>query len=189
MKINEWKNRVAVNLLFLIAIIALTGCSSHKVLVKSYQPEKIIHFHQLMMQDDTKKLGDYAAYVEKGDTIPLALSIDTDFMTFKQDQIDIVAKQRLYFMAKMPDNLAEDELDKIQKIDAQTLSQWSDAKRKAFFKKYMLYLSTDAVHWAPLTSVKALREVLGYRVGIVSFSMAASTTDGLGASLNIKTLK
>jgi hypothetical protein len=189
MKIDKWKVRAVSNFLFLIATIALVACSSHKVLVKSYQPEKIVHMRQLMMQDDTKSLGDYAAYVEKGDTIPLALSLDTDFMTFKQDQIDIVAKKRLYFMIQMPDNLAEDELAKIKKIDAQTLSQWSDAKRKAFFKKYMLYLSTDAVHWAPLSSVKALREVLGYRAGTVSFGMAASTTNGLGASLNIKTVK
>ena len=189
MKIDKWKTRVAVNLLFLIAILALTGCSSHNVLVKSYQPEKIVHMRQLMMQDDTKSLGNYAAYVEKGDTIPLALSMDTDFMAFKQGQIDIVAKKRIYFMVKMPDHLAEDELAKIKNIDAQTLSQWSEAERKAFFKKYMLYLSTDAVHWAPLSSVKALREVLGYRAGTVSFGMAASTTNGLGASLNIRTVK
>lgn len=59
-------------------------------------------------------------------------------------------------------------------------------KRKPFFKKYMLYLSADAVHWAPLSHPKSLREIFGYDKGFISLGMMANITDGLGASFNLK---
>jgi hypothetical protein len=119
----------------------------------------------------------------------LKLSMETDFMAFKQDHIDIVANQKLYFMIKMPDNLSADEMARLNKINARSFSEMSDAQKAAFLKDYMLYVSKDAVHWAPLYGSKAYREVLGFKAGLLSFGMMASTTDGLGASLDIRTVK
>ena len=189
MKKINWKKRVISTGLFLIAAIAMSGCAGHKILTKPSEPLKMIHFSQLKNWDETKSLNNYVIYLNAGDSFPLALSMDTDFMAFKQDHIDIVTKQKLYFMIEMPENLSTEELAKIYKLDAQRFSDMSEDQKKALFKDFRLYLSKDALHWAPLYSPSAVKEVLGYKSGMVSLGMMASTTDGLGASLNLKTIK
>ncbi|MFW9845747.1 MAG: hypothetical protein ACFFD6_03280, partial [Candidatus Thorarchaeota archaeon] len=80
-------------------------------------------------------------------------------------------------------------LARLNKITAQNVSEWSSDQKKVFFKNYILYVSTDAIHWAPLYGKNALKEVLGYKMGMVSFGMKVSTIDGLGAVLQIITVK
>ncbi len=189
MKTIKCKSCFTLTGLLLMMVITMTGCAGHKVLTKPVESENRLHFSQLKNWDETKSLNNYAVYVNKGDTIPLVLSMDTDFMEFKQDQIDIVAKQKLYFMIKMPENLSKDELARLNKIDARSLAEMGDNQKKALLKNYMLYVSKDALHWAPLCGGKAFKEVLGFRTGTLSLGMTASTTDGLEANLNIKALK
>jgi len=187
-KINLKKYFIPAGL-FLIAAITLSGCAGQKILTKPFESQRMIHFSQLKNWDETKSLNNYVIYLNEGDTFPLALSMDTDFMAFKQDHIDIVAKQKLYFMIEMPENLSTQELAKLYKLDAQNFSEMSADQKKALLKDFRLYLSKDALHWAPLYSPKAVKEVLGFKTGMVSAGMMASTTDGLGASLNLKTIK
>jgi hypothetical protein len=123
------------------------------------------------------------------DFIPLAIFMDTDFIEFKQNQIELVAKKKLYYRVKMPDNLSKEELAKLNKITAQGVSEWNSDQKKAFFKNYILYVSIDAIHWAPLYGKNALNEILGYKMGKASFGTKVSTIDGMGAVLDIKTLK
>lgn len=175
--------------MLLIAAIILSGCAGHRILTKPFEPQRIMHFSQLKNWDETKSLNNYVIYLNKGDTFPLALSMDTDFMAIKQDRIDIVAKEKLYFMIEMPENLSTEELAKIYKLDAQRLSDMSADQKKALFKDFRLYLSKDALHWAPLYNPKAVKEVLGFKTGMFSLGVMASTTDGLGASFNLKTVK
>lgn len=189
MKRNDRTVRCIVAGLVLMVVTATSGCSSHGVQVRSYPPEDIIHMDQLKMQGDIKRLNDLVFYVDKGETIPLALSMDSEFMTFKQGQVDIVAKQRLYFRVQVPGNLSQHELNQLKDIDARTLNQWSDEQRRAFVKRHMVYISRDCARWAAISSIPALREVLGYKMGKVSFSMTAGTTHGVAASLNIKTVR
>ncbi len=176
-------------ILFISATITLNACSGRKVLTQPTEPGNVRHFSELKGWDETKSLNNYVAYVEKGDIIPLAIFMDTDFMEFKQNQIELVAKKKIYFRVKMPDNLSKEELAKLNKITAQGVSEWSSDQKRAFFRNYILYVSTDAIHWAPLYGKNALKEVLGYKKGMVSFGMKVSTIDGLGAVLNIKTEK
>ncbi|MFW9845746.1 MAG: hypothetical protein ACFFD6_03275, partial [Candidatus Thorarchaeota archaeon] len=75
-------------------------------MTKPTEPGNLLHFSELKGWDETRSLNNYVAYVDKGDIIPLAISMDTDFMEFKQNQIELVAKKKLYFRVKMPDNLS-----------------------------------------------------------------------------------
>ena len=175
--------------LFLLGLVAVAGCTGHKVQVQTYPPENIIHVDQLRMRSDMQRLNTLVFYVDKGDTIPLALSMDSEIIAFKQEQIDLVAKQRLYFRVCVPDHLSENELSELGQIDARTLNHWSEKRRSEFLKKYTLYISKDAVRWAPFSSISALREVLGYNEGRVAFSMAAGLDHGVGASLSVKTVR
>jgi len=176
--------------IILCVVIVMTGCAGNKMVTRQYAPEQIIHYSKLIGMDENQNLNDYVIYINKGESIPLQLSMETDFMEFKQDHIDVVAKQKLYFSVKMPDNLSADELAKLKKLDARSFSEMSDKQRAAFLKDFMLYISKDAVHWAPLYGGgNAYREVLGFKQGHLSFGVMASTTEGLKASLDIRTVK
>jgi hypothetical protein len=185
----SWMGCAALAGLFLSMAVSMAGCAAPGVLTKPSDPSRIMHFSDVEKWDATKSLNDHVFYVNQGETLPLSLSIESDFMAAKQDHIDILAKEKIYFMVKMPSNLSMEELKKLNTIDAQSLSKMDAHQRKAFFKDYMIYVSKDAVHWAPMNNGKALKQVLGFRSGIISFGMMASTTKGLGASLNLKTVK
>lgn len=189
MKKSNWQTHFILTGLFLIATAAMSGCAGHKVLTMPAEPQKMLHFSDLKNWDETMSLNHYVIYLNKGDTFPLKLSLDTDFMGFKQDRVDIVAKQKLYFMIEMPENLPPEELAELNKLDADRFAEMSADQKKDFFKKFKLYVSKDALHWAPMHRPKAMREVMGYKSGTVSLGMMASTTEGLVASLIIKTIK
>lgn len=185
----NWIGCAALAGLFLAMTVSMAGCAAPGVLTKPSDPSRIMHFGEIKKWDETKSLNNQVFYVDQGENLPLSISIDSDFMAVKQDHIDIVAKEKIYFMVKMPSDLSMDELKKLNTIDVQRLSEMDDNQRKAFFKDYMIYVSKDAVHWAPLSSGKAIKKVLGFSSGRLSFGMMASTTEGLGASLNLKTVK
>ena len=175
---------------FVLALVLLmTGCVSSKVLTKPSSAEKMIHYSELPTLGESINLNNYVLYVNAGESIPLKISMETDFMEFGQDHVDIVAKQKLYFMIKMPEDLTSEELARLSKLEARDFSEMTPRQRRKFMKNYMLFVSKDAEHWAPLYGSKAYRQVLGFRGGMLSFGVMASTTDGLGASLDIRTVK
>jgi hypothetical protein len=176
-------------LIFASMFILLAGCAGRKMLVKSFDQQRLLHYSQLTHLDKAESLNDYAFFINKGETIPLEIAFDSDFAAFKQEKIDIVAKKKLYFLIKMPRDLSPEQLAALNSVDAKTVSQWSDEERREFLKNYMLYLSTDALHWAPLNNRNAMRKVLRYKAGTISLGMKASTTEGLGASLYIHTIE
>ena len=189
MNIRRIGNHVGLAGLFLATALMMTGCASSGMLTKPVATDNIMHFSEIKHWDKTKSLNNQVLYVNQGETIPLSVSIDSDFMAVKQDHIDIVAKKKIFFMIKMPSDLSVDELKRLNTLDAQSLSEMDQSQMKALLKHYMIYLSRDAVHWAPMNDGKAIKEVMGFKSGRVSFGMMASTTKGMGASLNLKTVK
>lgn len=186
---NNWKKLLTQYLIAAILTLTFMGCAGNKVQVKPYSAEDTIHYKQLNSYDVGRNLNNYVFYVNKGESIPLKLSMETDFMAFKQDQIDIVAKEKLYFMIEMPEDLSAEELEKINKLDARSFSKMSKKQRSDFLDEYMIYISKDSIHWAPLFGSRAYRKVLGYKAGLLSFAILANTAEGLGASLDIRTVK
>ena len=189
MKKSKWNNCIGRSGLLLAAVIVIAGCTANKVIVKPSESQKIMHFSDLKNWDQTKSLNNYVLYLNAGETFPLALTMETDFMAFKQDHIDIVARQKLYLRIEMPETLSTAELAKMYRLDARRFSEMSEDQKMALFKDFRLYLSKDTVHWAPLYSPAAIKKVLGFKGATIALGMMASITDGLGASLVLKTVK
>jgi hypothetical protein len=189
LKTCSFRNSVGLAGLFLAAALLMTGCAGSGMLTKPVASGNIMHFSEIKKWDKTKSLNNQVVYVNQGETVPLSMSIDSDFMAVKQDHIDIVAKEKIYFMIKMPNDLSGDELKRLNTLDAQSLSEMDQSQLNALLKHYMIYVSRDAVHWAPMNDGKAIKSVLGFKSGRVSFGMMASTTKGLGACFNLKTVK
>jgi hypothetical protein len=173
----------------LSTLLAISGCAESKILFKPGSAEKMIHYSDLKGWDETKNLNGYIVYVNEGETIPIKISMQSDFMDFKQNRIDVIAKQKLYFMFKMPEDLTAEELTRLNQFDFSHFVDMSRKERSAFLKEYMIYVSKDARHWAPLYGSRAYHEVLGFKKGQISFGLMAGPKDGLEANLEIRTVK
>lgn len=189
MKTSSLKKHCILAGLVLSMVLAITGCAGQRVLVKPTRVEKMVHYSELKGWDETKNLNGYVVYVNEGETIPLKISMESDFMDFKQDRIDVIAKQKLYFMIKMPEDLTPEELARLEDLSVNHFSKMSREEKSAFFKDYMLYVSRDAKHWAPLYGSRAYRKVLGFKEGLIHFGIMAGPTNGLEANLGIETVK
>jgi len=169
-------------LLFLFVFAA--GCGGNNIVVKKFEPSHIRHVRELEKLDNIAELKDYAGYLDKGDTFPLTLDIDNNILGVNQKSIDVLIKQRLYFMMKLPENPTKEELAKLEKLDFTNMSK---SELEYFFSRYMLYVGTDAVHWAPMYDGRALKQVLGIKGGTFSLGFGMDKKEGVKSVLTVKT--
>lgn len=170
-------------------LLIMGGCAGGKVVTQSFPQEKIIHYTAINELEESLHPEQYVVYINAGEKVPLKLSMESDFLDFSQDHIDLVAKQKLYFRLEVPKNMTAAQWQEIRKMDARAISAMEPQKQADFFKDFMLLISKDCVHWAPLSDRDAVREVLGYKEGRFSFGMMAGQPEGLGASLDIRITK
>lgn len=170
----------------LLLLILISGCGGNSVVVKKFEPAHVVHVRQLEKLDNIADLKNYAGYLDKGDTFPLTLHIDNDVIGVTQKSIDVVIKQKLYFMVKMPENPTKEELEKLEKLDFESMSK---SEQMNFFNRYMLYVGTDAMHWAPMYDGRALKRVLGIKGGTFSLGFGMDKKEGVKSVLTVKTDK
>jgi hypothetical protein len=89
-------------------------------------------------------------------------------------------------MVKMPDNPTKEELERVEKLNWESMSK---SELEKFFERYMLYVSVDAVHWAPIYDGKALKRVTGIKRGTFSFGIGMDKKEGVKSVLSVKTEK
>lgn len=65
----------------------------------------------------------------------------------------------------------------------------TESDKQEFFKDYMLYISKDAINWAPLNDMKAMKELLASKGGTVSFEMGMTKKDCIWSYLKVETIK
>ena len=170
-------------------LLIMGGCAGGKVVTQSFPQGKIIHYTAINELEESLHPEQYVVYINEGEKIPLKLSMASDFLDFSQDHIDLVAKQKLYFRIEVPKNMTAAQWQELTKMDAQAISAMEPQKQADMFKDFMLYISKDGVRWAPLSGRNAVREVLGYKEGRLSFGMMAGQSEGLEASLDIRVIK
>jgi hypothetical protein len=171
-------------LILLSLCLFVAGCGGNGIVVKKFKPAYIVHVPELQKLDNVADLKNYAGYLDKGDSFPLELNFDDNILGVRQKSIDIVMKKRLFFMVKVPDNPTKEELLRIEKLDFDTMSE---AEQKSFFSRYMLYVATDAEHWAPMNDGRALKRVLGIKGGTFSFGIGMNKAEGVKSVLTMKT--
>ena len=78
---KERPMRKSITLFF---VFLLAGCAPTKVVVKKVNPDQVIHYSQLQKLEKLASLYNTVAYVDKGETIPMEISLDSDFVAFKE---------------------------------------------------------------------------------------------------------
>ncbi len=166
-------------------IVAIAGCASTGVVVKKVNPDQIIHYSQLQKEwEKGGGLHNTVAYVDKGETIPMEISVDNDLIGLKDTKVDFILKERIYFRFE---NLSGEEWAALQNLDEEKLSKMSDAEKRKYLRNLML--SRDAIHWAPLVNRKAMKELLGIKGGSIALGLGMTKKEGIWSSLKIKTTK
>jgi hypothetical protein len=173
----------------LILILVIAGCAGTNIISKEFGPENTIHYSRLDKLKSIPTLNNYAVYLDKGDRFPLELSFDTDFIGIADRKINIVAKQKLFFMLKIPENLSKVELAELETLSKEKLSEMSESDRRKFSANFMLYISKDAKEWAPVSDLKAIKKVFGSKGGTISFGMGMSKKEGIWSCLVIKEVR
>jgi hypothetical protein len=182
---NQGKENSMKKIFLLALFVFAAGCGGNNIVVKKFEPAHIVHVRDLQKLENIADLKNYAGYLDKGDSFPLELNIDNNFIGVGGKSIDIVMKKRLYFMVKLPDNPTKEELEKLEKLD---FASMNESEQKRFFSRYMLYVGTDTEHWAPMYDGRALKSVLGIKSGTFSFGIGMNKTEGVKSVLTVKTV-
>ncbi len=166
---------------------ALGGCAGPGVVVKRFDEKHIVSIADYRKLD-MRQAGEYAACLGKDESFPLELTVNDDNFEIRQKSVDVVSKQRLCLMSKVPEDLTSEEMALIENAAVDWLMSLPDAEKERYLRRFMIYVSRNAVTWAPLANPAALRAVLGYKGGSMSFGLGLGKKDGLKATLNITTV-
>ena len=118
------------------------------------------------------KKGTLVFYLNKGDTVPLMLSVQTSLVEPVSEKIDLVLLKKVYFMILTPEMPAGD-IDETQKTK--------------LMRKMKIYASSDAETWALVRNHNALKKIFGWEKGYLSFGFGISKEQGVHATLGLGT--
>lgn len=174
--------------LLLVLFVSVFGCAQHHAVLKELDQTRVRPLSELKTVNDPRELNNWAGYLDEGESIPLKLSIESEWLGIRQDHVDLVCKKKIYFRLSVREDISKERLQRILDFNTESLAKMTDAERAQLFQDVMLYLSDDAVHWAPFNNAKALKEVFAIKGGQFSAGVGMNETEGAWAALTVKTL-
>jgi hypothetical protein len=154
-------------------IIMIVGCTKQNIILQDFGPEQIVHYSHIK---NIEKISDYAIYLDKGDTIPVKMTLDSELVDIADWKCDLVLKKKVYFKLKIPED-----------INAKNKLSMSKNEKRNFLRNIMIYLSADAKRWVPYSDIRAAEKAFGIKGGSISFGMGITKQDGINIFLNAKT--
>lgn len=155
-----------------ITIILIAGCAKPGIVLQDYEPEQIIHYSQMQ---NVENLSSTIVYLNAGDAIPVKMTLDSELLDIKHEDIHIILKQKMFFRTIIPES-----------FDTEDLSAMSEQERQRFYKSFKIYLSSDSKRWALYTDIKAIEQIFGIKGGAFSFGMGVTKEEGLKLILSAK---
>ena len=162
---------------FFIIMAVLCSCAKPNIIHQRFDADKIIHSSQTK---NIENLSDYAVFLNKGDKIPLKISLDSEILDVADDSINLVLKRKIYFRLDVPDALKNNDA-----------SSMSEAEKNKHIKKIKFFLSPDAVRWAQINDPKAVetvKQLFGIKDGSFTAGVGIPTEEGVNAFLKAKTI-
>lgn len=171
----------------MLLILDCIGCAqTAKIVSREFSAGQMIHHSQFKKLDENANINEYAIFFDKGDTLPLEISIDTESIGAVPENIALTARKKIYFHLKMPENFSKKDLALLEK----TANQKMDKREQSeLLKHFMMYISTDGKNWAPINDMPSVKEVLGMKQGTLSFGMTMDQKKGITAFLNMEEMK
>jgi hypothetical protein len=159
------------SVLFILA--AFFGCTKKNIIVQNYESEQIVHCSKIRTIDN---ITNYVIYLNEGDSIPLKITLDSEFIGISDEEVNLILKRKVYFRLRMPEN-----------YNAEEISSMNEEERRKTLKKIRIYLSPDAVKWAPYNDIKAVEQLFGIKGGFFSVGMGITKEEGVQIFLSAGT--
>ena len=172
-------------MMLFVPLVLILGCAQTGIVVKEFRPDHVVHVSAIQKLDAAADLDDYVWYLDKGDTFPLELDLDSGILGVTEKKVTMVVKERVCFRVKMPQGLSREQRSELENLSREQLSAMSDAEKENFYKDFMMYVSRDCVRWAPYNDLQALKDILGIRGGSLSLGMGMTRKDGVWSTLDL----
>lgn len=159
---------------FIITLV-LISCAKPNIINQRFEPEKIVHVSKI---ENIDNIYDYVVFLDKGDTLPLNLSLDSKILDLADDTINLVLKKKIYLRMELPETLKNDKMSSMNEED-----------RKKYLRIAKIFISPDAVRWAPLMDrkvVESVKELFGIKGGSFAAGIGISNEEGVDAFLKVK---
>jgi F0F1-type ATP synthase epsilon subunit len=173
----------------LIMIPLVVGCAGTNVISREFRPEDTIHYSQLDKLAGIQDLKKHAVYLEEGDRFLLKLAVDTGIIGIADSEVDVEARQKLFFMLRIADDISEEQRFELEKLTPEKLAAMRESDKRKLLSSLMLYVSRDARQWAPVNDIRAVKQVFGSKGGTVSFGMGMSMEQGIWSYLGVREVK
>jgi hypothetical protein len=66
--------------------------------IRNISPEQKIHYSQMK---NIENISNYAIYLDKGDKIPVKMTLDSELVDIADWKCDLILKQKVYFKLKI----------------------------------------------------------------------------------------
>ena len=158
----------------LLITTVLAACATSNIVVQEFNAENIIHYSQMENTDD---ISNYAIYLDKGDTIKINMTLDSELAELANEETYLVLKQKIYFRIILP-----------QGVDYKNIATMSEENKKNSLRNIMIFLSANAKNWAPYTDIRAVKQLFGLQGGSFSVGMGVTKEEGLKIQLHAATI-
>lgn len=171
MKINEYLPGIKVLLPIILIFVLITGCARLSSRIQQdFDEAHTIHLSKF--NEFGGNISEYAVFLDKGDILPVVLSIDNEFASAREEKINLVIKRRIYFWIDIP----------------QGIESMNEKQRQQAIKKVRGMLSSDAKTWASTSGgIEGLKDILGIKKGSISIGASITKENGIGIDVNIST--
>ena len=84
--------------MILMMLTIIVGCTKPSIIVQDFKTEQMIHYSQMKNMEN---LSNYVVYLNKGDKIPLKMTLDSEVLDINNEEINLILKQKVYFRLRM----------------------------------------------------------------------------------------
>jgi hypothetical protein len=117
--------------------------------------------------------------------VPIKLNLDCRLLGFKEEQVHLAVKQRIYFRIELVDGHSLSRLEKLMALTPETRAELPREELEELIKGINFYLSSDTRSWARATDPKAIKEIFGLGQGELSLGMSMDKVEGLWLMMSV----
>lgn len=168
-------------------LFSLLGCAQHHLVRESFSQDRIYPLNEFNALKEPADIFGSVAYLQPGDKIPFKVSLESDWFGIERGKVELVAKRKIYFRITLPKDISRERMQKLANLSDQELLAMNQPQIAALFNGVMLYLSKDAVNWAPINDKKALKEAFDIKGGTLTAGMGMNEAEGPWLALRVTT--
>lgn len=176
-------------MMIVVLVCSLFGCAQHRIVEESFGRDRIYTLNEFRTLREPPDISNSVICLQPGDIVPVKLNLTSEWFGIEPGEVELVAKRKIFFRVALPKNISQERMERLFALNSSKLLEMSRSEKAVLFEGVMLYLSKDAVQWAPLNDKRALKEVFDIQGGTLTAGMGMNETEGMWVALKLETIK